>query len=190
VTSDWKAVLTAVGYGAGTREYSNRANVLRLCVYEHSNFSDSEHEFYQIECNLDNSTPEQVAYAAERLLEAGCADAWQESLVMKKGRAGTKLCALTDGRHREAALRIVAAETPAGGLRWFPVRRVVGRKSFREVETEAGRVAAKDVEFPVFGVWKAGAEYDSARGLARRTGVPLRKIQGEVTQPGTGGVTP
>lgn len=44
--------------------------------------------------NIDDMTPEQTAYLAEKLMEAGALDAWQESICMKKGRLAVKVCAL------------------------------------------------------------------------------------------------
>lgn len=59
--------------------------------------------------NIDDMTPEQTAYLAEKLMEAGALDTWQESVCMKKGRLAVKVCALclpeqTD-RVREAFFR-------------------------------------------------------------------------------------
>ena len=40
--------------------------------------------------NIDDMTPEQTAYLAEKLMEAGALDTWQESVCMKKGRLAAR----------------------------------------------------------------------------------------------------
>jgi len=177
VDPEWTAVLTAVGYGAGSRNPPDRANVLRLCTYQETDAGDATFQVCQIECNLDNATPEQLAYAVERLFEAGSLDAWQEPIVMKKGRAAVKLCALASWTLREEVLRVFAAETPSGGVRWFPVRRNVGLKQTLQVETEFGTIDAKKVTFSAWSIRRARGEYDSIRLAARKHGVPFRTVQ-------------
>jgi hypothetical protein len=177
VDPEWTAVLTAVGYGAGSRNPADRANVLRLCTYHETDAGDAAFQVCQIECNLDNATPEQLAYTVERLLEAGSLDAWQEPIVMKKGRAAVKLCALAPWTLRDEVLRVFAAETPAGGIRWFPVRRNVGFKQTLQAETEFGTIEAKEVTFSAWNIRRAHGEYESVRVAARKHGVPLRTVQ-------------
>ena len=177
VDPEWTAVLTGVGYGAGSRNPSDRANVLRLCTYQETEATDAAFQACQIECNLDNATPEQLAYTVERLLEAGSMDVWQEPIVMKKGRAAVKLCALAPWALRDEVMRIFAAETPTGGLRWFPVHRNVGSKRVLQAHTEFGSIEAKEVTFTAWNVRRAYGEYESIRLAARKHGVSLRTVQ-------------
>ncbi len=182
VTPEWTSILNAVGQGAGSRDPVDRANVLRLCLYDETTAADAAFQMCQIECNLDNATPEQVAYAVECLFAAGCLDAWQESIVMKKGRLGVKLSALATPTLRDEAMRIIATETPAGGLRWFPVRRHVSHKKSANIDTGFGAVEAKEIVFPAWGLQRVQPEYESLRTTAKEKSVPLRKVQEAATE--------
>src|ERR1035438_7580677 len=61
------------GYGAGGRETAGQPNLLRLLVGEEDEDAGSE-SVAVIETVIDDSTPQLLAYVAERLLEAGAWD--------------------------------------------------------------------------------------------------------------------
>lgn len=176
------------GYGAGTRDLPGIANVLRLCLLQASTAQDSGYEVFQVECNLDNMAPELIGYAAERLLEAGCKDVWQEPIFMKKNRGAVKLCALADHAGLEAALGVIASETATGGVRWFPVRRLVAEKTMGTVSTSFGEVDVKKVEFPGRSAPRWSPEYESCRKLALSAGAPLQDVYREALDKASGKV--
>lgn len=178
VPDGWAGTLRAHGYGAGRRDLPGIANVLRICLMDAPSGADAGCEVFQVECNLDNMAPEVMAYAVERLFEAGCKDAWQEPIFMKKNRSAVKLCALAEAPDLERALSVLAAETSTGGLRWFPVRRLVARKGKRTAETRYGTVDLKEVRFPGKPP-RLTPEYESCRKLALLAGVPLQNVYRE-----------
>jgi uncharacterized protein (TIGR00299 family) protein len=180
------ATVSRSGYGAGTRDLPGIANVLRLCLMQASAAGDSDYEVFQVECNLDNMAPELIGYAAERLLAAGCKDVWQEPIFMKKNRSAIKLCALADHADLEAALGIIASETATGGVRWFPVRRLVAEKTMGTVSTSFGEVEVKKVEFPGRTAPRWSPEYESCRKLALAAGAPLQDVYREALDKAAG----
>ena len=123
--------------------------------------------------------PELIGFAAERLFAAGCKDVWQEPIHMKKNRSAVKLCALAEPDRLDAALAVMATETTTGGMRYFPVRRLVGAKGAETVETRYGRVEMKRVEFPGVAKPRLTPEYESCKLLALESGVPLQEIYRE-----------
>lgn len=185
VPPGWVGVLRAEGYGAGTRDLPGTANVLRLCLMDGPVPGEAgsgaapgdmrEPGLFQVECNLDNMAPELLGYAVERLFDAGCKDAWQEPIHMKKNRSAVKLCALVEAPDLDRVLSVVAAETSTGGMRWFPVRRWVGDKAVRLVETPFGAVEMKEVRFPGRPA-RLTPEYESCRALALAAGAPLQDV--------------
>lgn len=182
VSPSWRGVLQRHGYGAGTRDLPDRANVLRLCLLEEENESTragadraGESGLYQVECNLDNMTPELLAFAVEKLFDAGCKDVWQEPIVMKKSRAAVKLCALAEAADLDKALSAIADETATGGMRWFPVRRWVAEKGSARAETRFGTVELKRIAFPGKPA-RYSPEFESCRKLALAAGVPLQEV--------------
>jgi pyridinium-3,5-bisthiocarboxylic acid mononucleotide nickel chelatase len=177
----WVGTVTQTGYGAGTREIPGIANVLRLCLMEAAAQPGSPEEMFQVECNLDNMSPELLGYVTEKLLLAGCKDAWQESILMKKNRAAVKLCALADRRELDAILSLIAAETSTGGVRYFPVRRLVAEKSIETVATRFGTVDVKKTVFPGPDAPRPRytPEYESCRRLAEAANAPLQEVYRE-----------
>lgn len=179
VPRGWKGRVEKIGYGAGARELPGIANVLRICLLEAEPTDAAGYEVFQVECNLDNMTPEMIGYAAERLLAAGCRDVWQEPIYMKKNRAAVKLCALVDSPGLEAALALMASETATGGMRYFPVRRLVAEKRPAEVETRYGIVAMNKIRFPGRTGARYSPEFESCRTLALKAQVPLQDVYRE-----------
>ncbi len=181
----WTAgtVVRGIGYGAGSRKIPGRANLLRVWLGEApegdaSGGEDAE-QAWQIECNLDNMTGEHLAFAAEKLFAAGCADVWQEPITMKKGRLGVKLCALATDGTLAAALAVYAAETYTGGMRWHPVRRRIGAKTGGEVTTSAGAVVWKGNRFSFPSLQRRIPEFESVKAAALQSGRPFAELYEE-----------
>lgn len=192
--ADWIGSIKRVGYGAGGRDLPGIANVLRLCLMEgdpirpdpfrlalkrQERNDASAYDVYQVECNLDNMTPELIGYTAERLLAMGCKDVWQEPIFMKKNRAAVKLCALVERQGLDSALSLIASETATGGMRYFPVSRLVAEKSMDTVETRFGTVELKRVVFPGLAGPRYAPEFESCRKLAEAAAAPLQEIYRE-----------
>jgi uncharacterized protein (DUF111 family) len=176
---NWTGLLLNQGYGAGTRDLPDTANVLRLCLMEAGDSPGDTGLIFQIECNLDNMAPELIGYAAERLLAAGCKDVWQEAILMKKNRSAVKLCALVQEAELNSVLAIVAAETTTGGARYYPVSRFVAEKSSATATTKYGDVDLKGVKFPGTPGVRFTPEYESCRKLALLVKVPLPEVYRE-----------
>lgn len=173
------ASLVRAGYGAGTRDLPGIANVLRICLMREAAADVSGYAVFQVECNLDNMAPELIGYTAGRLRTAGCKDVWQEPIHMKKDRSAVKLCALADRAALDAALTIIAAETATGGVRWFPVQRLVAEKTMGIVSTSYGEVEVKRISFPGRAASRWSPEYESCRKLAEAKGAPLQDVYRE-----------
>jgi len=165
--------ILATGYGAGSRDYPEHANVLRVIIGESSTASEST-TVSVLEANIDDSTPQVLGYAMERLFEAGALDVTLESVLMKKNRAGSLLRIIATPETREMLAKIVFEETTTLGLRIYQAERRVKARSFVEVDTAHGRVRIKITDDGSF-----APEYDDCRKLARETGVPLKHILAE-----------
>ena len=83
----------ATGYGAGGRETPGEPNLLRLLVGEVKDLAapaSTEEPLAVIECVIDDSNPQVLAYVSELLLEAGAWDVYRIAVQMKKGRTGVQ----------------------------------------------------------------------------------------------------
>lgn len=161
------------GYGAGDLDFLDRPNVLRLLVGEATGAAEAT-AVAVIEANIDDSTPEVLAFAVERLLGAGALDATLAPLVMKKGRPGVLLRAIARPEDRDRIAAILFAETSTLGLRMYDAERRVAARRIIEVKTPHGTVRVK-----VSADGNYAPEYDDCRKLALETGVPLKQILAE-----------
>lgn len=168
-----RCTLERTAFGAGTKVWPDRPNVLRVAlVREHV---EATHEALQLlETNLDDANPEWVAHAVDRLLRAGARDAWLTPITMKKGRAAVTLAVLAPSSLMAALGDLVLRETTAIGYRITDVRRTELAREHVEVETAYGTVPLKVVR--VAAVARAKPESDVCRALADTHGVPVRTV--------------
>ncbi len=162
--------LIASGYGAGDYDFPEHANVLRVLIGETSGAEEST-TVTVLEANIDDSSPQVLGYAMERLLETGALDVTLSSVLMKKSRPGTLLRVIARPEDRETLARMIFEETSTLGLRIYPAERRVKSRSMMNVETQHGSVRVKISEDGSF-----APEYDDCRDLARKTGLPLKQI--------------
>jgi uncharacterized protein (DUF111 family) len=165
--------IAATGYGAGSKDFAEHANVLRVIT---GNPTDANEALTVcvIEANIDDLNPQVLAYASERLLEFGALDVSMQHLVMKKGRSGTLLRVVARPEHREALAQVIFAETSTLGLRIYPAERRVQGRSFTEVETPYGKVKIK-----VSSEGSYAPEYEDCRRIAAQSGIALKQIIAE-----------
>lgn len=162
--------IVATGYGAGDKDFAEHANVLRVLIGETTNAAEST-TISVLEANIDDSTPEVLGYAMERLLAAGALDVTIQPVLMKKNRAGQLLRVLTTPALQETLAALLFAETSTLGLRIYQAERRVKARRISEVETEHGRVRIKISEDGSF-----APEYEDCRKLAEERSVPLRRV--------------
>ena len=93
----------ATGFGAGDKDFPENANVLRVLSGESSGATDSS-TVAVIEANLDDSTPEVLGYALERLMASGALDVTISPVLMKKSRPGHLLQVIARPADQEASL--------------------------------------------------------------------------------------
>ncbi|MEK9939015.1 MAG: LarC family nickel insertion protein, partial [Ilumatobacter sp.] len=121
--------VTGSGFGAGTADTPGRPNVVQAVLGQElpGDRADSGgrtgREAVIVETNVDDVTPEVLAYTVERLLEAGAHDAWITPIVMKKGRPGHTVHALCDESVRARVAEVLVTETGTLGLRAHRVER-------------------------------------------------------------------
>src|SRR5258705_4494789 len=108
------------GYGAGTRDFHDHPNVLRLTIGEATGTAGahlSSETITVLEANLDDLSPQVLAYAAVKLLADGALDVFSVPVQMKKGRSGVLLTVLCKPEHTEKLTNLIFAETTTLGVR-------------------------------------------------------------------------
>ncbi len=165
--------LLSQGFGAGDKDFPTQANVLRVLIGERTGAAEST-TVHVLEANIDDSTPQVLGYAMERLLEEGALDVTLTPILMKKNRAATQLSVLATPDATERLAAILFRETSTLGLRITEAQRRVLERGFDEVRTPFGLVRVKRNSLGGF-----TPEYDDCRQLARENDVPLRTVLAE-----------
>ena len=166
-----------IGYGFGRKELP-WANALRLWVGKSVGSSAGQDEVSVLEANLDDSTPELLGAAMERLFAAGALDVYFTPIQMKKNRPATTLAAICPVELEPALAAAILAETSSLGVRVQRMRRYKAERWSSAVETPWGaiRVKVKSLD----GRLSAAPEYDDCVRVAREQGVALPEVYAAV----------
>jgi hypothetical protein len=169
-------LLETVGYGAGSDDFPDRPNLLRVLLGQAEPATGAE--VVLLETNLDDLNPELVPDAAERCFAAGALDVWTVPAQMKKGRPGLVLSALVRPEHERAVAAAMLEETSALGVRVSRLRRYELDREERLVELAGGSVRVKVGRLDGR-VVNVAPEHDDCAELARRTGRPVKAVWAE-----------
>jgi uncharacterized protein (TIGR00299 family) protein len=170
--------LRAVGYGAGSADFPEKANVLRLLIGENATGEAGEHwdaPVSVIETNLDDMSPQIYGYFVEKALAAGALDVFSTAVQMKKNRPGVLLTLLCESADTAKMMDLVFRETTTIGVRTYDVRRKVLDREIVSVETQFGEVRMK-ISRMNGSVLNATPEYDDCQRLAAEKGIPLKQV--------------
>ena len=165
----------AVGYGAGTRDFDDRANLLRLLIGESSAAAGSVDTVMLLETNLDDATGEVIGYTKRALLTAGALDVYTTSIQMKKDRPGVMLSVICNPDDVGALETILFNETSTFGIRRQLIQRSVRQRAEYTVETDFGPVKGKlgwrPEEPAIF-----TPEYEDCVEIAKAHDLPLQDV--------------
>ena len=160
------------GYGVGTKEFPQQANCLRAFLGESQEGANGE--ITELVCNLDDMTPEALAFACARLLEGGALDVYTTPGTMKKGRPGWVLTVLCKPDHEQELVRQIFLHTTTNGLRSRLSQKLYLKPDIRQVQTQWGPVGVKIAKG--FGVTHAKPEFEDVAALARENGLPYQTV--------------
>ena len=171
--------IQAAGYGAGTREFSGQANVLRLTIGEGSETASATPDLVSVlEANLDDLNPQVFGYVMDKLLEAGALDVFGTPVQMKKNRPGMLLTVLSRTEDAPRLAKIVFAETTTLGIRMREDRRQVLTRRSQSVPTRWGEIRMKIANLNGT-VTNYAPEYEDCRRIAAEQGIPLKSVMQE-----------
>jgi pyridinium-3,5-bisthiocarboxylic acid mononucleotide nickel chelatase len=163
-----------IGYGAGSKDFEDRPNVLRVMLGREGQTLASD-ELLEIAANIDDLNPQIYDHVSERLFAAGARDVTLTPTIMKKGRPGVILSVLCEPAAREPLAAIIFAETSTIGIRFHRVARLKLERRMVEVETRFGVIHVKvsgDAAQPA----TIAPEYDECRKAAAAHNVPLKLV--------------
>jgi uncharacterized protein (TIGR00299 family) protein len=173
------------GYGAGTRDLPGQPNVLRVVIGERGALrtpaAAGAESVVQIECEIDDMSPQVFGPVSERLLAAGALDVFLTPVQMKKGRPGTLLTVLSPEAARAALTDLIFRETTTIGVRFATLAREVLDRQTVEVAVAGGRVRVK-IAGRGGEIYNVSPEFEDCVRLAEATGRPIKAVQAEALQ--------
>jgi len=128
--------LVKTGIGSGSRSLAEQPNILRASIFDLGRHIDQE--VFLLETNIDDATAEIIADATSRFFSLGALDVWTESLIMKKGRQGTKISCLILKTDIKIFQDAVFSHLPTFGMRWTRYYRRTADRHTIEVEIDCG----------------------------------------------------
>ncbi|HEX4770755.1 MAG TPA: nickel pincer cofactor biosynthesis protein LarC [Bryobacteraceae bacterium] len=164
------------GFGAGSKDFPMQANVLRVLIGERTQAKETT-TVSILEANIDDSTPEIMGYAMERLFDTGALDVTLTPVFMKKNRPATQISVMAPLEKAEQLVDVIFAETSTLGVRITHAQRRVLEREIRSVDTAYGRIRVK-------GSSSGGIapEYEDCRRAALEHNVPLRSVMAEASK--------
>jgi hypothetical protein len=167
------------GYGAGTRQYENFPNVLRVMLGDTEGDGAIDERLWMIETNIDDMSPQLLGHVMDRAFELGALDCYFTPVQMKKNRPGVLLSVLCAGEQKETFMKLLFTETTTLGVRSYEVERRALRRSLVRVETEYGPIDVKVAHLNGH-VVNEMPEFEQVRAAAVKAGVPVKLVEDAV----------
>lgn len=171
--------VSAVGYGAGTKEFQEIPNFMRVIIGTLDVRLEEDHVAV-IETNIDDMNPQMYPALIEKLLAAGAHDAYLVPIIMKKGRPGILLSVMAPKPDLETITSLIYRETSTIGLRIQEIGRKKLPRRHLTVNTSFGPVAAKAVLRD--GVELLSPEFEECKRIAGEHALPVLDVMRRLEQ--------
>lgn len=166
--------ITGSGYGAGTRDLLDRANVTQVVIGTATSAgSGSGHlteSVIELATNLDDITGEQLGRSITELMDAGALDVWVTPIVMKKNRPAHTLSVLSTPSQATELTDLVTSLTGSLGVRSRQLERVVVQR-----RTVSVNLDGHDIDVKVSDV-RVKAEFDDVTVAAQALGLTIQEV--------------
>ena len=169
-----------IGYGAGSRDFADTPNVLRVLVGE-SDGAAAHQQIVVLEAEIDDMNPQIFGVLMDRLLAQGALDVFYTAIQMKKGRPGTLLSVIAAPELREPLTATIFRETTTIGVRYREMLRECLDRETIHVATPLGTVRFK-IAKRNGDVLNASPEFDDCVRLAAEHNLPTKQVQAVATQ--------
>jgi pyridinium-3,5-bisthiocarboxylic acid mononucleotide nickel chelatase len=173
-------VVSSIGYGAGSREYKDFPNALRVIVGETADKGaeavEDVERLVMLETNIDDMSPQVFGYLMDRAFELGALDCYFTPVQMKKNRPGTLVSILSRPAQQKMLCEMLLVETTTLGVRSYDVNRLALQRAIMTVETPYGAIDIKEARLDGR-LLRAMPEYEQCRKAAQQAGVTLREVE-------------
>ena len=163
-------VVQAIGYGMGTKDFE-AANCVRAMIGE---TEQSQREVVELCCNIDDMTPEAIAFVQQKLMDEGALDVYTIALGMKKGRPGILLTCMVRREKLDHMVKLIFKHTTTLGMRQNVSQRYALTREEHQQDTPFGEVGVKTSRG--YGVVREKIEYEDLARIAREHDLSLEEV--------------
>ena len=170
-----------IAYGAGTRNFKNNPNVVRLTIGETAAAHESPfpvEEITVLEASIDDMSPQVFGYVMEQALSSGALDAFGTPVQMKKSRPGMLLTVLCRTEDSQRLTKLILAESTTLGVRIRQETRAALARRHMSVNTKWGEVRMKLANLNG-SISNYAPEYEDCSRIAKEQKVPLKTVMQE-----------
>ena len=160
-----------IGYGMGKKDFE-QANCVRAILGDSEESKDVVRELC---CNIDDMTAEDIAFAMERLFEAGALDVYTTPIGMKKNRSGILFTCMCTKEKRDLILNTMFKHTSTLGIRESICNRYVLNRKIEKVSVDGDEVSVKKVSG--YGTEREKIEYNDLVKVALRRNLSLNEAR-------------
>ena len=160
----------SIGYGMGKKDFA-RANCVRVMLGESAEEADG---VWELKCNVDDMTGEQMGFAMEVLMAQGALDVFTMPIGMKKGRPGILLTVLCREAEKETMISLLLRHTTTLGIRESFCHRHTLKRTVETVDTPYGAIRKK--VSTGYGVQRCKYEYEDLCRIAKETGLSIQQV--------------
>ncbi len=162
--------ISSIGYGMGKKDFE-AANCVRAMLGETNSSKDI---MYELNCNVDDMTAEQIGFALDCCFKAGAVEAFTIPINMKKSRPGTLIRVICKEDLKETLIHTIFKYTSTAGIRETRVERSVLERNITEIETPYGSIRRKD--YSGYGVERSKYEYDDLARIASEHQMSIEEL--------------
>ena len=163
-----------IGYGMGKKDFP-RANCVRVLLGETTGQKDG---IWELSCNVDDMTGEEIGFALERLLEQGALDVFTMPIGMKKSRPGMILTVICREGEKEKLAELLFRYTTTLGVRETRCERKTLERRIVTEETAYGPIRKKISRG--YGVVREKWEYEDLARIAKEQNLSLAQLRSKL----------
>ncbi len=162
-----------IGYGMGVKDFE-----FCNCVRAFLGDEDVEDRVFELSCNLDDMTGEELGFAMEVLMKKGALDVYTSPINMKKSRPGILLNVLCKEENRRELVQEIFTHTTTLGIRENSLKRYTLDRTVEEVDSAYGPVHIK--RSSGYDVTRKKLEYDDIYKIAVEKKLSLREVKKKI----------
>ena len=159
-----------IGYGMGKKDFE-QANCVRAFL---GSTNEKASQITELSCNIDDMTGEKIAFAMEKLFEAGALEVYTIPVGMKKSRPGILLSVMCNEAKKDEMVSLIFKHTTTLGIRENVSKRYTLKREIIKKETPFGEIRIKKSEG--FGVVREKYEYEDLASIANEKNISIDEI--------------